>query len=184
MANWSNCKTYDNCDDERKDIVTYCDVACSKKQREVTMYTEVELWERHNADNGEHIWCGDKHIADIVTDTDNPEWDKNVNEIAKAAILMHNDPKYQAAPDMYEALKALALKFETAALMAGLPPDTIKDELKWANESLSKAEGEKELCGECGVPATHIVNDCAYVCANHAEGANLEGFLVKPLGDE
>jgi len=61
-------------------------------------------WERHNAPNGEHIWCGDKHIADIVTDTDNPSWDENVNEIAKSAILLHNDPRYRAAPLMYEAL--------------------------------------------------------------------------------
>lgn len=66
-----------------------------------------ELWERHNAENGEHIWCGDKHIADIVTDVDNPAWDRNTSEISKSAILMHNDPKYRAVDDLYEALQAI-----------------------------------------------------------------------------
>ena len=64
-----------------------------------------KLWKRHNALNGEHIWQGHKYIADIVTDTDNPEWNRDVNEIAKSAILMHNDPKYRAAEDLYEELK-------------------------------------------------------------------------------
>lgn len=69
-------------------------------------YTKGE-WERHNAPNGEHIWCGDKHIADIVTDVDSPEWNSSVGEIAQSAILFHNNPKYKAAPDLYEACKAM-----------------------------------------------------------------------------
>ena len=39
---------------------------------------------------------------------------------------------------------------------------------------------EQELCGECGRLATYIVNDCAYICDYHAEGARLEGWLVVP----
>lgn len=71
-------------------------------------------WERHNAPNGEHIWVGDTHIADIVTDTDNPGCDTNVTEIAKSAVLMHNNPKYQAVDELYKACilasRALSLK--------------------------------------------------------------------------
>lgn len=62
-------------------------------------------WERNNAEDGKHIWCGRKHIADIVTDITNPKWDANVGEIAKSAITMHNNPKYKATFAMYEALR-------------------------------------------------------------------------------
>ena len=59
------------------------------------------MWERrHNAENGEHIWQGNKHIADIVTDVNDPAWDKHTSEISKSAILMNNDPKSKAAPAM------------------------------------------------------------------------------------
>lgn len=68
-------------------------------------HTKVEQWERHNAENGEHIWCGDEHIADIVTDVNDPAWNKHTSEISKSAILMHNDPKYKVAPELYEALR-------------------------------------------------------------------------------
>ena len=39
----------------------------------------------------------------------------------------------------------------------------------------------KEICGECGREATHIVNECAYVCDYHADGARLEGWIVVPI---
>jgi len=63
-------------------------------------------WERHNAPNGEHIWCGDEHIADITANT-YPGIDTNVSEIARSAVLMHNDPKYGAVEAMYGALEAI-----------------------------------------------------------------------------
>lgn len=125
--NWTNCPKYNECLDERKDILTYCDVGCSNKHEGGKMNYK---WERHNAPNGEHIWQGARHIADIVTDVDKPEVSGDVTRIAQAAILMYNDPKYKAAPDMYEALKAVG------DLLFGLPEnESIK-------KALAKAEGK------------------------------------------
>jgi len=64
-------------------------------------------WERHNTPNGEHIWCGDEHVADIVTNVYGPKISEDVSEIAKSAVLMHNDSKYRAVEAMYGALEAV-----------------------------------------------------------------------------
>lgn len=55
------------------------------------------------------------------------------------------------------------------------------ERLEIYRQVIAKIESEQELCGECGRIATHIVNDCAYVCDDHAKGASLEGFLVKKI---
>lgn len=33
--NWSNCSKYETCEDDKKEIMTYCDVGCSNKLRRV-----------------------------------------------------------------------------------------------------------------------------------------------------
>ena len=33
--NWSNCSKYETCEDDKKEIMTYCDVGCSNKPRKV-----------------------------------------------------------------------------------------------------------------------------------------------------
>ena len=102
-------------------------------------------WERHNAPNGEHIWQGDRHIADIVTDVDNPGWDAEVNEIAKSAILLHNDPKYKAAPKMYEKLKTLKTLLQdqdVKVLAKGLPNQIgLEAVFEGIDEVLAEVEG-------------------------------------------
>lgn len=98
----------------------------------------MEKWERHNAPNGEHIWAGDRHIADIVTDTDNPGCDANVTEIAKSAMLMHNNPRYKAVDDLHEALKGMLNVFDR-----GLPSSSIgRTTCDTGIKALAKADAE------------------------------------------
>ena len=42
-------------------------------------------WERHNAPNGEHVWQGDKHMADITGNNESI-----LAEISKFAVIAHN----------------------------------------------------------------------------------------------
>jgi len=81
-------------------------------------------WERHSAPNGYHIWCGNKHIADVG--------DKEDKEQSGNAYLI------SAAPDMYEALKAtIARRMECHETeSAYIPP-----EIELAYKALAKAEG-------------------------------------------
>lgn len=96
------------------------------------MSAKTELWERHNAPNGEHIWCGNKHIADIVTNTDDPQWDKNIGEIARSAVLLHNDPEHKVAPRLLEVLKNLVLVVRELSYN--------RAELNKAKEEIAKVE--------------------------------------------
>ena len=69
-----------------------------------------QQWERHNAPNGEHIWQGDTHIADITGESE-----EVIAEVAKFAVVSHNacvkiNPNNplavaEAIGDMYEALE-------------------------------------------------------------------------------
>jgi len=38
--NWSNCPFYNKCKDDKKDIMTYCDVACSYKPKYQVIYAD------------------------------------------------------------------------------------------------------------------------------------------------
>ena len=64
--------------------------------------TEQE-WRNFGSIKGEHIWQGDKHIADIVDDINNSEHNKVIQTIANSAVLMHNDPSYKMVPELYKA---------------------------------------------------------------------------------
>jgi len=80
--------------------------ACEAKDTKI--YSK---WETHSSPTGEHIWAGDKHIADIVTDINNPSFNEDVSEIAKMAVLLHNCPidmkKTVLAPYLDKPLKDL-----------------------------------------------------------------------------
>lgn len=101
-------------------------------------FTKGEQWERYNAPNGGHIWCGDMHIADIITDTNNPHFAESVNEITKSAVLMHNNPKYRAAPDMYEACLIGLGVIATLDQSKGW----VKSASNTIQKALAKAEGQ------------------------------------------
>ena len=98
-----------------------------------------DKWESHNAPNGAHIWCGEKHIADIVTDVDNPEWSKDVGEIAQSAILFHNNPQYRAATDLYEALKRICIWLDT---LSTSDLQEARDTARVSRKAIAKAEGK------------------------------------------
>lgn len=86
-------------------------------------------WERHNAANGEHIWCGDEHIADLDGD--------NANANAKLVV---------SAPDLYEVCKAIVAERTRCLNVPG--PVTVReiydlDKMdRIARRALAKAECE------------------------------------------
>ena len=43
---------------------------------------EYRIWKRHNASNGEHIWRGNLHVADITGD--------GAREVSQIAVAFHN----------------------------------------------------------------------------------------------
>lgn len=95
-------------------------------------------WRTFGSLKGEHIWQGDKHIADIVDSINNPVWNKTVNEIAKSAILIYNDPRYKATPQLIEACKSA--ESVLASVMRG---GTIHiDKIRGAKEQLRSVLSE------------------------------------------
>lgn len=80
-------------------------------------------WERYNAPNGEHIWCGSEHIADFDG--------KNASENARLCV---------SAPKLYEALKELCLVYYMAerSYLVGTDPSYWKKALK----IIAKVEGK------------------------------------------
>lgn len=59
--NWSNCSNYDKCTDERKDIMTYCDVVCPTRPTDEGTMSEVEKHNQYLKENGadelDYILC-------------------------------------------------------------------------------------------------------------------------------
>ena len=97
-------------------------------------------WRNFGSINGEHIWQGEKHIADIITDVNNPKWNKDIQAIAKSAVLMHNDSRYKAAPDLHKAC-VLAESALSAVLRGGtVHVDKIRKAYEQLQAVLSKVE--------------------------------------------
>jgi len=120
---------------------------------------EGKLWQRWNAPNGEHIWQGNIHIADITG-----EDEKEIAEVAKFAVVSHNacinlnseNPLAvaEAIGDMYEALKELVDTYwmnkgsngktcpHPKEFIACITPNGIPEYWKKAENVLAKIKGD------------------------------------------
>ena len=97
-------------------------------------------WRNFGSINGEHIWQGDKHIAIVTTNLSNPKSSKDVQTVAKFAVLMHSDPRYNAAPDLHKACM-LAESALSAVLRGGtVHVDKIRKAYEQLQAVLSKIE--------------------------------------------
>ena len=77
-------------------------------------------WERYNAPNGEHLWCGDKHIADFDGE--------NANADAKLCVV---------APLLYEALGCVLRSY-------ALWGKVTQPDIAFARKAQAKAESRNE----------------------------------------
>ena len=57
-------------------------------------------------------------------------------------VIIDYCPKHKAAPDMYEALKVLVNKFETAGIILGFTEAHLIKELEEGRQALTKAKPE------------------------------------------
>lgn len=95
-------------------------------------------WRSFGSISGEHIWQGDEHIADVIDDINNPKWSKAIRTIAESVVLMHNDSRYKAAPDLHNACM-----LAESALAAVLRGGTVHiDKIRGAYEQLQTVLSE------------------------------------------
>jgi hypothetical protein len=101
-------------------------------------------WQRHNAPNGEHIWEGDKHIADITGESE-----EKIAEVAKFLVEAHNaciklNPENplaaaEAIRDMYEALEDIIEQADKTKMPLGAD---LADSIRvFGKQAIAKAKG-------------------------------------------
>jgi len=97
-------------------------------KKEKVMADKMELWERHNTDKGEFLWCKDKYICSLLYEP-NENADKDANRDAKliasavnACISINPANPMAVAKNIYNAFNLL----KSASLGIGIKREANK----------------------------------------------------------